>query len=796
MSRRNPRTHAQAHGPRPGAAATAAAPDPDVDSDAALAEWLGERLRRVALGATAALIVARAYWPGDPDYRNDAGSGLFWVFAVIVVAGLGVAAWVVGGTLRFRFSWADAAFLALVALVGASASHAVDRRPAINLAWEWGAVGFVYVLARNLPRTRGESTVLVGAIAAAAVALSAYGLFQVGVELPEVQRKYRANPAAALALMDITPGSQEQQLFESRLLGSNEPYATFGLANSLAGFLVAPLVVMLAVGWETLTRRDGRSSRWGPLLLGVLPAAVVLVCLTFTKSRSAYLGLSAGLVVLAARECRRVPLRWVAFGGLGALVVAGGLATAGIATGRLDREVLTHSGRSLRFRREYWVGTWAALNESPRAFWAGFGPGNFSAPYALHKLPEASEDIHDPHNFILETWSTAGLWAVLALTVAVGFVLWNTLAMESTGEVEDRPSKPPDDPGAPPASAGWLLGCAGLGCVVALPPIGALNPFEGDLLVRWLILGAAWALAVAAGALVWNRRPLDSGALGAAVVAVLVNLLAAGGLSVPAVALALWVTAAVGLNLREDRGCGRLREFAGRLAPFGLAVVWVALLGTFVGAVTPHWKVEAALAHADDALKARPPRVEVAEQVLEASTEADRFSSRVWQRLAAVEYQVWRERGSKAADLRWRKVPILMLMAVTAPRPTDSWSRHRQRALMTSLLLKQLGGSISPMETTRYRADVVQASRKAVGLYPTNASLRAWLAEASAEIGMTADALKEGREAVRLDALTPHQNKKLDPSVRQWLGRKIPEWEKSVADAQEIAAPKPKGPAE
>src|SRR3954471_17037465 len=110
MSRRSPRTRANSHGARPGPSATATAPDPDpdLDSDAELAEWLGERLRRVALGATAALIVSRAYWPGDPDYRIDAGAGLYWVLAVLVVAGLGVAAWVVGGTLRFRFSWADA----------------------------------------------------------------------------------------------------------------------------------------------------------------------------------------------------------------------------------------------------------------------------------------------------------------------------------------------------------------------------------------------------------------------------------------------------------------------------------------------------------------------------------------------------------------------------------------------------------------------------------------------------------------------------------------------------------------
>ena len=69
-------------------------------------------------------------------------------------------------------------------LVAISAMHALDRRPAINLAWEWVALGFVYLLLRNLPRTRDESSVLAGAMVATAFAVSVYGLYQVGVELP------------------------------------------------------------------------------------------------------------------------------------------------------------------------------------------------------------------------------------------------------------------------------------------------------------------------------------------------------------------------------------------------------------------------------------------------------------------------------------------------------------------------------------------------------------------------------------------------------------------------------------
>jgi len=258
------------------------------------------------------------------------------------------------------------------------------------------------------------------------------------------------------------------------------------------------------------------------------------------------------------------------------------------------------------------------------------------------------------------------------------------------------------------------------------------------------------------------------------------------------VALTLWTLAALGQNLRIDRKCGRLREYDGRIASFGLAAVWVAFVGIFVGAATPYWKAEAAMADAEDALRTRPPALERAEAAYERAKDLDTYSARPWLAMAALEYEIWSSRGAKPEDLRWKKIPIEMYKAIDAPRPPNSWTRHRERARMTSLLLKQLGSTLKPIEVTQYRGDVVQASRTATRLYPTNASLRAWLAEASADIGMIGDAAKEGAEALRLDRITPHADKKLDPKVKLWLESNLPNWEKTAGEAQAVAAPKGK----
>ena len=113
-----------------------------------------------------------------------------------------------------------------------------------------------------------------------------------------------------------------------------------------------------------------------------------------------------------------------------------------------------------------------------------------------------------------------------------------------------------------------------------------------------MILACAWILTVLLGSPLWRRVTVTAAALGAGALAVVVNLLAAGGIGISAVALMLWLLIALGLNLRDDRPCSRLRDADGRLAAFGLAAVWAALLGIFVGAISPFWESEEAIREA------------------------------------------------------------------------------------------------------------------------------------------------------------------------------------------------------
>ena len=750
---------------------------------AGAAARLGELIRRAVLGLTAALVTARAYTWSEPDLNNGAGKGLVWILALLAVLGLAITSGLIGGRFRFRWSWADAAVVALTLLVAFSSRHALDRRPAINLAWEWVAMGVAYLLLRNLPRNRGESSVLAGAMVATAFAVSVYGLYQAGVEMPALRAQFERNPVPFLQQQGIVPNTPAAARFADRLMGSNELLSTFALANSLAGFVVGPLVAALAVWLLNLADRERGGSRWPALLMAVPVILVLLVCLILTKSRSASIGLVAGAGLVAWQLRSRVPRRvLLAAGGCGLGIVAI-LVAAGLATGRLDREVLTQSPMSMRYRWEYWRATWSVITGdaanvsravSTPVFWSGVGPGNFRPAYLRYKLPESSEEIQDPHNLFLEVWATAGFWAFLALALALILGLRDMLGSAGGGggrgdDPRGSPAdvrEPDEQEGGPPRRLRWLAisSAGGWALVVGL---GMMNLFESDLFPRWLILGGSWLVAAMLGGPLWRRLPIPAVAMGAAFAAIAINLLAAGGIGIPTVALGLWSSLAIGLNLRDDRPCGRLREYASRVPPFVLSTVWAAVVGLFLGAVVPFWRCEALIGQAEDQLRRLPPNFDGAERAYLAAIEADRYYVRPWLGYADLAYQAWEWRGARASDERWEMIPRLLEKAATAPRNPMAWALHLRRAEVLQRLLRRFGTELEPKDDIRYRGEIVKALRIATMFYPSNAGLHARLAAASADISMGGDAVKEAEEALRLDDLNHHLDKKLSPAERE-----------------------------
>ena len=299
-------------------------------------------------------------------------------------------------------------------------SGTAQPRPAINMLWEWVGMGLCFLLARQFIATAREARAVAAVMVGLAVALAGYGLYQYAYEMPNTRAQYQADPDRAMrdAGLWYPPGSPERGLFESRL-ANKEPMATFALTNSLAAFLAPWLVMLAGVGFGC-----GRNRK--RLLAVVVCLIPIAVCLLLTKSRSGYIAAGVGLVLawLLCRE-RKVRIGWKWPAAIVALAAV--LGAAAVTVGGLDRELLSRASKSFGYRLQYWQSSLLLIADHPIV---GCGPGNFQNAYTQYKLPEASEEVADPHNFLLEIWATAGTPAMLAFLAVLGCFAGAMMAAE------------------------------------------------------------------------------------------------------------------------------------------------------------------------------------------------------------------------------------------------------------------------------------------------------------------------------------------------------------------------------
>ena len=289
------------------------------------------------------------------------------------------------------------------------------------------------------------------------------------------------------------------------------------------------------------------------------------------------------------------------------------LVAAAIAVRGLGAAVLTEAGKSLGYRLEYWQSTWAMIRDYP---WLGCGPGNFQDCYLHYKLPQASEEIVDPHNLFLEIWATAGTPAILALLALFATFAWQTwrrgrAAQPGTTADEGALAQPAGSAGlalpiAGGAAAGLLLAHF-VGSVVGLP-----------LDLSKVLAGLAVGGAALAGLWPWVRGGrLAAGLVPMAVVVLVIHLSASGGMSFPGVAYSLWILLALGVNqtagawrapaLAENDGRPWAAILAVALAAAGAVACYLSAYGPVLRSIAAMYRAQDEDARARSAAHATPP---------------------------------------------------------------------------------------------------------------------------------------------------------------------------------------------
>jgi O-antigen ligase len=506
------------------------------------------------------LAIVTALFVAEPLFPNDSppmlGLGLPMVMLWLLPAGLWACREIVAGRFRIRFGWIDAAVLLLAAMHTSAAIWATvdgSPRPAVNALWNWIALTIGFFLARQLITTTREARAVMGAMIALAAALSVYGLFQQFYELPMTRQEYLENPDAMLRSSDMwyEPGSPERELFERRLETAG-PLGTFVLSNSLAAFLAPWFVVLCGLAFGAAGNRKRL----------IITAATIAACLLLTKSRSGCLAAAMGLAVVAVahyatkyRASRKTYLI--------AAVCAIILISAALTVGLLVPQAYSKAAASLGYRLQYWQSTALMIEDHP---WLGCGPGNFQNAYTKYKLPEASEEITDPHNFLLEIWATSGTPAMAALLAALGCFGFSVCRVRAcTHQINDSQTSRvracthqvnDSQLGAKLASSYstiFILAGAACGFPVAwvLGIIAGNSPGAAAILL--IVPAAACGIALLYDWIEHGRLPAALPALGVAVM--LVDLLTTGGFTSQGVSGSFWLLLAIGLGaIRDENG--------------------------------------------------------------------------------------------------------------------------------------------------------------------------------------------------------------------------------------------------
>jgi hypothetical protein len=714
------------------------------------------------LQVAAPLIPSEAVWQGG-GVELTLG---WWIVAT------STAIWLVARRQPLRWFVADWPLLVLFAWTLLSAQLMAwegNPRSTWNTAWQTTSLLAGYWAMRQLLRSPWVTRALLAVVTSLAVALAVHGVYQAAIGHPAQRASYReaSEPEKQRMLrengVDPTPDSPERRLFEARL-ESTEPYATFGLANSLAGMLVPWTLLLLAIGLEPPSRLRLDTRRrivWGVALI------LLLLCLLLTKSRSAWLALLFGGGLLALEIGSRdwgMVKRWSWVVVL-ILILAVGL---GLLSGTLDREILTEAGLSLRYRLEYWEGARQMLADHP---WLGCGPGNFQEYYTRYKPPQASETVADPHNLFWEVAATSGWlggFALVAFLVLAGYRLARAPLPQKASEEESSVAAEPSQSEweGKPRTIGAIYVGALLGMAVSLP-LGILVGFPPEFLVGfplpipWLLglptlVGTLWLLHP------WVVRGTFSPRVAAiALFALVVNLLAAGGMGFAGVVQSLWLFAAAGLsqlpchasrmssqsNPPSNSQASVEREWTGRERWLGLVVVLVTLGLTFAMYLQTYRAVTEARMMLRRAPESR--NYEQLEGWYLRAIAADPLDPVPWQQLAEL------------SQLRW--------LEVEQERYREQFEQCLEEARRRNQRSAAFADYVGRLHLRAYRSagsvpDLIRAEeafRRAVELYPGHNMGYAKLAWIVYLAGKESEARELAVQALELDALNPHWERQL-----------------------------------
>ncbi|WP_397569263.1 O-antigen ligase family protein [Schlesneria sp. T3-172] len=716
---------------------------------------LEKTIRWLFAGWVLVLFLSRFFYVAESADQGDT----LWIVAGWITAALGwsLLSWIWPST-QFQLGWLGVGVALLFGGEAISTLQIVlgsgDQRTAINLAWEALGVVIAWFILHQHCGSFQFRRELLAALLATGVTSAGLGLYQHYVDFPQMAAKYaplfdrlkQADPNKAasirkeLASENIPTDGPALILFEKRLRDSREPLGFFALANSFGGFLAVSLILAVSV----VASRIRAGNRWSgkQLTLWIVVFLVLGWALLLTKSRTAWLGTGAGLVLLMLLSGRTLlTVRGLQYCvGVGAFLLFFGWGLTMF--GGLDRQVLTEAPKSLQYRLQYWQATTRMIADQ---LLFGVGPGQFRSHYLRYKLPEASEEIADPHNLFLDVFASGGIASFLGL-VLIGVVLFKDLGTEPETEAPVSGANPQ-----------WGILLASIAAVAWL--LLLLSGADDRLLVVLPVaMGLFWGLCRVLDGIQAETSLLRAG-WHAAAFTLMCHLCGAGGIGMPAISLLLLTLIDCGTVHRPGlqnsmRGKVDIRWLP--LSAFSLLL----LCGLITTGIRPISITQAALMSGDRLVT--KGQLSAAELEYRKGEQADGWSSESTRRRAELSYR------QAAADHFRSNESFLNAVQLLNDAKRRNPTYFRDDVRLAEWWMERWRAS----QNSKDAAQAVAALERAWDRYPTNAILMSELAIACQRAGKLAQAREVAEKALRQEAINRewgHVDRYLEESRKREL---------------------------
>jgi O-antigen ligase len=390
-------------------------------------------------------------------------------------------------TYTLRWSWSLVLVLPLTLWMAASARWADDKfANVVSTANFVSAMALLWAmsqLVRSWMRLRIVAAVAYGLL----LVFLVEGFYYKYVDMPGMLEQQ----SKLLKQQGFDPASYSGIMFGgkiSELMGFNFS------ANSFAGLVVLLMTIGLGVAIQRI--RDHDDPGWAVALAISAPLAIWLLIYTHSKAALVMPVLVIALFAILWRwrgPIARQSKRWFWIGVGIVLLCMAAVVGHGI----------THHGlptASLNFRWRYWSAAWTMFLRHPIR---GFGWENFGLHYTRDRLPAASEEVRDPHDFIIRFFVELG---------AIGGVLLLAWLLRLWWELT-RPITPPATVSPPPKTANygqvWFIAAIALGAIVINMAASIDFNQNGSFITIQLIKRLLYVCALMLGSLVVALRSLE-----------------------------------------------------------------------------------------------------------------------------------------------------------------------------------------------------------------------------------------------------------------------------------------------